>query len=293
MRILLFGQRLQKEDGQFILDLIQLLKERKAEIIFYADFYQLIKSTLKLGEAFKTIDNHKDLVEFNPDFVISLGGDGTILNAASFIRDSGIALLGINMGRLGFLSSIEKSYIEEALQSIEEKSYKIEDRILLKVDSDPGIFVDYPYGLNDFTLHKRDTSSMVIIHVYIDDDFLNSYWADGIILATPAGSTAYSLSCGGPIVFPKSNNFVITPVAPHALTARPIIIPDSSKVSFSIEGRSDNYLATVDSRFATITAEHKIEVSKGSFSIRMIQLEEFSFMKTIHNKLNWGRDTRN
>ena len=224
---------------------------------------------------------------------MSLGGDGTILQAVTLVRDSKVPILGINMGRLGFLASIEKKLIPDAVYQLVTGSYEIEERSLLKLDSNENLFGEIPIALNDFTILKRDNSSMITIHTYINGDFLNSYWADGLIVASPTGSTGYSLSCGGPIIFPDSSSLVITPVAPHNLNVRPIVIPDHSVLSFEVEGRSENFLCTLDSRKEIIHSGHQLAIRKCEYNVRLIQLQPVSFLKTIHTKLNWGLDQRN
>ena len=209
------------------------------------------------------------------------------------IRDLEIPIVGINLGRLGFLAAVERKKIKSAMQKVAEGHYTIEERSMLCLESDPQVFGQVNFALNDFTIHKRDTSSMVSIHTYINGDYLNSYWADGLIVATPTGSTGYSLSCGGPIVFPNSGNMVITPVAPHNLNVRPLVISDSSVISFSIEGRAKNFLSTLDSRYETITTKHQLAVRKSDFSTKLIILNGRSFFNTIHEKLSWGADKRN
>ena len=227
------------------------------------------------------------------DLVITLGGDGTILGAINLVRASQVPILGINLGRMGFLSSVEKTRISDAIQAAKAQAIASEARTLLEVDCNLPIFPNHNFALNDFTISKRDTSSMVTIHTYIDGAFLNSYWADGIIVCTPTGSTGYSLSCGGPIVFPSCNNFVITPIAPHNLNVRPLIISDDSTIRFEIEGRAENYLCTLDSRYESITQDYQITVKKCHFKINLARLEDITFMKTIRNKLMWGLDKRN
>jgi NAD+ kinase len=200
--------------------------------------------------------------------------------------------VGINLGRLGFLASIEQKVIREAFQKIKVGQYRLEERSMIYLDSSSPIFGDNLFALNDFTILKRDNSSMIIIHAFINGEFLNSYYADGLIVCTPTGSTGYSLSCGGPIVFPDSQNFIITPVAPHNLNVRPLVIADSSVISFEVEGRTENFLCTLDSRFELINQEFRLSVRKCQFGIRLVQLEEMSFSKTMRNKLMWGHDTR-
>ena len=197
------------------------------------------------------------------------------------------------MGMLGFLESIEKKLIPDAIYQLVNGSYEVEERSLLKLDSTEHLFGEIPIALNDFTILKRDNSSMITIHTYINGDFLNSYWADGLIVASPTGSTGYSLSCGGPIIFPDSSSLVITPVAPHNLNVRPIIIPDHSVLTFEVEGRSENFLCTLDSRKEIIHSSHQLAIIKWEYSVQLKQLQPLIFLKTIHTKLNWGLDQRN
>ncbi|MBP6238582.1 MAG: NAD kinase [Saprospiraceae bacterium] len=239
------------------------------------------------------VESSSDLITQRPDIMITLGGDGTILQAITLLKDSGIPVLGINLGRLGFLASVEKKIIKKAVKQLINKEYTTVSRSLLGLKCNLPLFDHFPFALNDFTLNKRDTSSMITIHTYIDNVLLNSYWADGIIISTPTGSTGYSLSCGGPIIFPDSQNIVITPVAPHNLNVRPIVIPDTLSISLKVEGRTDSFMCTLDSRYETITSSHRIEINKGNFFINFVQLKGQTFMKTISEKLLWGLDKRN
>ena len=226
--------------------------------------------------------------------MISLGGDGTLLDTVSLIRDSQIPVIGINFGRLGFLASINKDDIVSAIDSLVNKKFTLDNRALLTVESDLALFGDENFALNDVTIHKRDTSAMMIIHAYLNGEFLNSYWADGLILATPTGSTAYSLSCGGPIIFPQSNNFVVTPISPHNLNVRPVVLSDTNIVSFEIEGRSSKYLLSCDSRTEVLdTGSTKISIKKSDFEINLIRLNSEDYLSTLRKKLLWGIDTRN
>ena len=201
--------------------------------------------------------------------------------------------MGINLGRLGFLSSIEGKVAGFAVSELANGRYQYDQRSMIRLETSADLFRNSKVALNDFTLHKRDTSSMITIHTYINGELLNSFWADGLIVATPTGSTGYSLSCGGPIVFPNSGNLVITPVAPHNLSVRPIVVPDTSIISFEIEGRADSFLVTLDSRFEAVTAEHTLTVRKAEVMTRFIQLYNYSFLRTLHDKLTWGKDSRN
>jgi len=293
MKVFVYGYDVREENIEYIKTFFEELKIAGISYSLYQEFKSAYAALTGEEIVGKTIKHHQDLKEDAPDAVITLGGDGTILNATTIVKDLNIPLLGINLGRMGFLASTEKSFIKEALALLIAKKYDIRKRSLLELESEPNVFSDAPIALNDFTLHKRDTSSMVTIHTYINGKFLNSYWADGLIVATPTGSTGYSLSCGGPIILPTANNFVITPVAPHNLNVRPMVIPDTDEISLKIEGRSENFLCTLDSRFETVTSEHLLVLRKCKFGINLIKLEGDSFFQTIREKLTWGKDTRN
>jgi NAD+ kinase len=215
------------------------------------------------------------------------------LDTVTFIRDSGIPVLGINYGRLGFLASISKENLFDSIVELIQRKYVIDKRTMIHVDADIPVFKDVPYGLNEFTLHKKDTSPMIKIHTYLNGEFLNTYWADGLIVATPTGSTGYSLSCNGPVVFPDSASFVITPVAPHNLNIRPIIVPDNTIISFEVEGRTDGFLCTLDSRRELVPKEIQLAVKKENFELNLIRLNDNNFLSTLRNKLSWGLDKRN
>lgn len=227
------------------------------------------------------------------DIVIAFGGDGTVLGAVTLIHEREIPVMGINLGRLGFLASIEARHTEMAIEAFARGRFEYDERTMLRLETDSPVFSDMRMALNDFTLHKRDNSSMITLHTYIDGELLNSFWADGLIVSTPTGSTGYSLSCGGPIVFPRSSCFVLTPVAPHNLTVRPIVIPDTSVISFELEGRAENFLCTLDSRFEVVTAQDSLTLRKATQRARLIQLNDYTFIRTLQDKLHWGRDSRN
>ena len=294
MKIFIYGHRIKDEDEiSYIRQLFETLAEFDCQPLIFGSFKKdLLQRGLSVDHL-KELTTHEDFARDLPDFVLTMGGDGTILHAVTMVRDTGIPILGINLGRLGFLASVEKKIIRRAITYLFKKEYKIVSRSLLGLSSNIPVFQDFPFALNDFTINKRDTSSMITIHMYIDNVLLNSYWADGIIISTPTGSTGYSLSCGGPIIFPNSKTLVITPVAPHNLNVRPIVIPDSHKISLVVEGRTDSFMSTLDSRYETITKNHKIEITKGDFSINFVQLKGHNFMKTISEKLLWGIDKRN
>lgn len=294
MKVLLFGIHIREEhEIPYIKEVIKECTSLQFDILIYGGYERELRTKNILKETFKTIDTHLDLLRESPNIVITLGGDGTILQAAVLVRDSGIPLMGINLGRLGFLASVEKKWISSVLRILAAGDFQKEERTLLSLHSSLPLFEDFPFALNDFTLHKRDDSSMISIHVYIDDQPLNTYWADGIIISTPTGSTGYALSCGGPIVFPDSSNFIISAVAPHNLNIRPIVIADHHKLSVRVEGRAENYMCTLDGRYELISAAHQIELKKANFTITLIGIPQNSFMKTLSDKLMWGVDKRN
>jgi len=227
------------------------------------------------------------------DFLISLGGDGTLLDTVSLVRDKNIPVLGINFGRLGFLASIGKGNLATAVASLVNRTFVIDKRSLVHLDANQPLFGEVPYALNEFALHKTDTSPMIKIHTYLNGEFLNTYWADGLIVATPTGSTGYSLSCNGPVVFPESGSFVITPVAPHNLNIRPIVVPDNNVISFEVEGRAEHFICTMDSRKEIVEKQIQLAVKRESFTLSLVRLNENNFLQTLRSKLSWGLDTRN
>ena len=289
--IYIFGQKAKKGDFQYVEELEQYLSSRNIEHKYFEPYYAELSGFSDIKA--ETFSNYSDVCQEKPDYLISLGGDGTILSAMTILRDSNTPIIGINLGRLGFLSSIEKHRISEALDLVFKGKYTLMKRSMITLESESKLFGEIPFALNDFTISKRDTSSMVIIHTYIDGAFLNSYWADGLIISTPTGSTGYSLSCGGPIVYPGSGNLVITPIAPHNLNVRPMVIPDDKTLSFEIEGRSKNFLCTLDARYQTIRSDQRIFIKRNAFDATLVNLFDVDFLKTIRSKLNWGLDKRN
>ncbi len=292
MRIAIYSRGLENIQLQDLEFLIQELEKYGAEPVFFQDFFNLFYSAIKIPCKYSTFTASEDL-DLSIDCLISLGGDGTLLDTVTLVKDSGIPVLGINYGRLGFLASIGKEELHSALNALVNRKYVLDKRTLLHLEADMPLFDDMPYALNEFTLHKKDTSPMIKIHTYLNGEFLNTYWADGLIVATPTGSTGYSLSCNGPVVFPDSASFVITPVAPHNLNIRPIIVPDNTIVSFEVEGRTDGFLCTLDSRREIVSKEIQLAVKKETFGINLIRLNENNFLQTLRNKLSWGLDKRN
>ena len=292
MIVAVYNRTFGKEDIPAISKILTALQAHKIQLVFYKDFYTQLKDSFAFEEIPSFFTSRLDL-PLQTDMLISLGGDGTMLDTVSFIGDSNIPLIGINLGRLGFLAAISENEAADAIESLVRGSYTIEKRSLLHLESSMPIFKDAPFALNEFTLHRKDSSSMIKIHTYLNGEFLNTYWADGLIVATPTGSTGYSLSCGGPVVFPQTSSFVITPVAPHNLSTRPIIVPDDNVISFELEGRTDHFLCTLDSRTETIPTSIQLAVKKENFTISLIRPDEHNFLKTIRQKLYWGIDRRN
>lgn len=291
MKIAIHGRHFRKEAKQCIQEMFDELRRKDFHIQVSDVFHRfLVKAGVKdIGKNIYT--NYKDLE--TPDFFFSVGGDGTLLESVTHIGDRETPILGINTGRLGFLATTSTNDIKEAIKNITSGYYHFDDRTLIHVESNKDLFEGLNFGLNEFTVTKRDSSSMIVVHTYIDGEYLNSYWADGLIISTPTGSTGYSLSCGGPVILPQSSNFVIAPVAPHNLTVRPMIISDNSVISLEVEGRSKNFLISLDSRSKVIDSTVQLAVSKENFKARLIKLNDNNFLNTLRNKLNWGWDARN
>jgi NAD+ kinase len=279
----------QQKDVQLFFD---ELNKQKIEPIIFQHFFDQIKDDIKLPADTKTFSLAEDLSE-EIEFIVSLGGDGTLLDTVTLVRNKDISIVGINFGRLGFLASIGRDEVKIAVKAIAKRSYVVDKRTMIHLDANIPLFSNVPYALNEFSIHKRDVASMIKIHTYLNGEFLNTYWADGLIVATPTGSTGYSLSCNGPVVFPDSGSFVITPVAPHNLNVRPIIVPDDNVISFEIESRSEQIICALDSRREIVNKNVQLAVRKEGFSINLVRLSENNFLQTLRNKLTWGLDKRN
>lgn len=292
MKIGIYARVLKSEEQlQFVDQLIRLLKKRNIDVWLHRDFAAFLKQrNMEIG--YHLFDNNS-LETDSIDFLMSLGGDGTMLDTLTIVRDTNIPVLGVNMGRFGFLASSQMEDIEGTIRELENQTYSIDKRTVLQLESNRQVFNTFPHALNDFVIHKKDSASMITVHAYVNGVFLNSYWSDGLICATPTGSSGYSLSCGGPLLFPGSSSFVLTPIAPHNLNVRPAVISDDHVLSFEIEGRTNSFLATIDSRTVTIEKGTQLAVKKADFKFRMIRLENESFMDTIRKKLMWGIDNRN
>lgn len=292
MKIAIYSRGIENNQIQDISLLINELVSHGAEPIFFQDFFNQFYSAINIEGNYSTFNSGEDM-DASIDCMISLGGDGTLLDTVTLVKDSGIPILGVNYGRLGFLANIGKEELHTAFDALANRKYVLDKRTLIHLDANIPLFGETPYALNEFSLHKKDTSPMIKIHTYLNGEFLNTYWADGLIVATPTGSTGYSLSCNGPVVFPDSASFVITPVAPHNLNIRPIIVPDNTIVSFEVEGRTDGFLCTLDSRRELVTKEIQLAVKKESFGINLVRLNENNFLQTLRSKLSWGLDKRN
>lgn len=291
MKIGIHGKEFNRQSADFIQLIFQVLAQHKADLFVSAKFAGFLKAAAFKKFSYKIYEPGDSLKKLNA--FLSIGGDGTLLESVTHVGAAETPILGINTGRLGFLATISREETERALQKLFAGSYTLDKRVILRLESNQNLFGKLNFALNDFTVVKKDSSSMITVHTYIDGEFLNSYWADGIIVATPTGSTGYSLSCGGPLVFPRSGNFIITPVSPHNLTVRPIVVPDQSEITFEIEGRSKKFLVSLDSRMSTVDHTVKLKVKREAFHAHLIQLEGQHYFKTLRQKLNWGLDIRN
>lgn len=288
----IFGNSFNASAKPYVQLLITKLEEAKVPFFIHHTYYDLIEKEIAFQKQPPIFSSANDL-ESIADVLISLGGDGTMLSTIRHVKTSGMPVIGINTGRLGFLASIAKDEIPQAIDALINKEYTIEPRTLLKLQASQPIFEPLNFALNEFTIHKRDSAAMITIHVYLNGQLLNSYWADGLIVATPTGSTAYSLSCGGPILTPDSKNFIITPIAPHNLNVRPLVIPDDKELRIKVEGRSEQFLITLDSRSQTIQSDIELILTKEDFQFNIVKLDNQDFFNTLRNKLMWGIDKRN
>jgi len=292
MKVAIYSRIIDPEQHSDVQQLIDELAKKNIQIVISHSFYEIIRHSLHFSSPPSVFHNSSDL-DSSIDFLISLGGDGTLLDTVILVKNKNIPVLGINFGRLGFLASMGHEAFQTAIQALIDRTYVIDKRSLIHLDANKILFNNMPFGLNEFAIHKTDTSPMIKIHTYLNGEFLNTYWADGVIVATPTGSTGYSLSCNGPIVFPDSASFVITPVAPHNLNVRTIVVPDNNIISFEVEGRTDNFICALDSRKEIVDKKLQLAVRKESFTISLVRLNENNFLQTLRSKLSWGLDTRN
>lgn len=295
MKVAIFGRFYNKTTSASVETLFNYLVKKDADAYIETEFYNLINDVphhnIKDFESFKTFNK----LDKSFDLLVSVGGDGTILRAITFVKDIDIPIIGVNTGRLGFLATIQVDEIERAIQDIIDGKYKISERSLLAIETIPenDNITSLNFALNEIAVSRRNTTSMITVETHLDGEFLTSYWSDGLIVSTPTGSTGYSLSCGGPVITPGTNSFVLTPIAPHNLSARPLIIPDSTEIQLRVSGREENHLVSLDSRIATLDNGTVIKIKKADFKIKMIDLLNESFLVTLRKKLLWGEDRRN
>jgi len=292
MQVAIYSRVIDYERPIEVKELFTELANHNIKPVLFQPFAEKIRQTIELPADIQLFNASKDLDD-SIDFVISLGGDGTLLDTVTLVRNKNIPILGINFGRLGFLASIGKEDLSTAVLALRHRTFLIDKRSLIHLDASEPLFGDVPYGLNEFAIHKTDNSPMIKIHTYLNGEFINTYWADGLIVATPTGSTGYSLSCNGPVIFPDSSSLVITPVAPHNLNIRPIVVPDDNIISFEVEGRTDQFLCAMDSRREIVNRQVQLAVKREKFTIGLVRLNENNFLQTLRSKLSWGLDTRN
>ncbi|MDX1828701.1 MAG: NAD kinase [Lutibacter sp.] len=293
MKVAIYGQFFKSEDIVYIKELFNILTKKNVEFLVEENYFNFIKKNIRTKNI-ATFSSYNDLKN-SFDFIITMGGDGTILSAVTIVRDSNIPIIGINTGRLGFLATVQKEEIESAINALINKDFLIKERTLLSVStsSNQKDLLPLNFALNEVSVSRKNTASMIIIETYLDNEYLNAYWADGLIISTPTGSTGYSLSCGGPIITPQAKSFALTPIAPHNLNARPLVIPDETNIKFTVKGRENEFLLSLDSRVTTINSNTEIFVEKAPFNLKMVQINKQTFIKTLREKLLWGKDLRN
>ena len=294
MKIAIFGQYYQNDTRPIIKDIFVFFNSNNVELVIEESFLKILYEEEIVKKEYKTFATYKDL-NSSFDLLISIGGDSTILRAITYVRNSGIPIIGVNAGRLGFLAKVQKENIETFLQLILDKNYTVSKRTLLSIESNPknDEIKEINFALNEISVSRKDTTSMITVETYLNGEYLTSYWADGLIISTPTGSTGYSLSCGGPVLTPDVKSFVITPIAPHNLNARPLVIPDKTEIVLKVSGREALYLVSLDSRIATMNNETILTIKKTPFKINMVEIQDETFLKTLRNKLLWGMDKRN
>jgi NAD+ kinase len=294
MKVAIYGKYYLNSTEPIIKDIFVFFLNNNVEMIIEAKFLKILHEKKIIQKHYKTFSSHTEL-NSSFDMLISIGGDGTMLRAAALVRNSGVPILGINAGRLGFLATVQKENIDEFMQFIIDKKYTISKRTLLSLSCTPTneAIEEINFAMNEVSVSRKDTTSMITIETYLNNEFLNSYWADGLIIATPTGSTGYSMSCGGPILTPDVRSFVITPIAPHNLNARPLVVPDETEIRLKVSGREENYLVSLDSRITSVKNETILVIKKTPFQINMVEIPKETFLKTLRTKLFWGEDRRN
>ncbi len=294
MKIGIYGQFYHKNSEVYIQQLLETLDENGVEVVIEKKFLELIHLHDQIDKIYSHFSTFEEL-DTSYDLFFSIGGDGTILKTITYVRDLGIPIAGINTGRLGFLATIQKEEIKDSISLILNKKYYISSRSLITVETAPptGEFGVLNFALNEVAVSRRNTTSMISVDTSLNDEFLTTYWADGLIVSTPTGSTGYSLSCGGPVMMPDSQNMILTPIAPHNLNVRPLVISDNQKIELKVSGRENSYLVSLDSRIHTLPNETTVVIKKASFKINMVILQDNSFLKTLRKKMLWGEDKRN
>ena len=290
MKVAIYSRGHEQELKEELSQLVSELTRNNIRVLLHFSLERFIQEDRH--HAFSFFSSHEELNE-SVDFLISLGGDGTILDTVTLVRNKNIPILGINYGRLGFLAGISKHELSTAVDALVNRTFVVDKRTLIHLDANVSLFGDAPFGLNEFSIHKRDISPMIKINTYLNGEFLNNYWCDGLIVATPTGSTGYNMSCNGPIVFPESASIVITPVAPHNLNVRPIVVPDNYVISFEVESRNEQFICAMDARREIVHKDVQLAVKKEAFTISLVRLNENNFLSTLHTKLTWGLDKRN
>ncbi|HPE75715.1 MAG TPA: NAD kinase [Draconibacterium sp.] len=293
MKVAVFGTTVSESFMPVLTEFFGFLKSGNIEVQIFKPFCTFLKMEMKSEPYFTSYFHSYHDFDNKCDFIFSVGGDGTFLQSVLNIRNFEIPVIGVNSGRLGFLADISEDQVHNALTNIFNHNYSLLERSMLQVDFSGKENLEFNFALNEMTVLKTDTSSMINIYAYLDKELLNNYWADGLIIATPTGSTAYSLSVGGPILTPDSENFVITPLAPHNLTIRPLVVPDNYEIKLKVEGRGTNFLASLDSRSIAVDLSTTITIKKASFKLKTLQLPDQTFFSTLRNKLMWGMDRRN
>ena len=293
MKVAIYGLTYKDNALDYVIELLDELQNVNSEVAIEKDFFQLLFDNRKI-QTYTTFTDTEGL-DASFDMFVSFGGDGTILRATTYVKNTGIPIVGVNTGRLGFLSTFKKEDVRKVVQEFVQGDYRVVERSLVEVTYDSGIaeFQDLNFALNEVTVSRKDTTSMITVETYLNDEYLTSYWADGLIISTPTGSTGYSLSCGGPVIEPTAKSLVLTPIAPHNLNARPLVISDETEIRLKVSGREENHLVSLDSRIASVANGTELRIRKANFTIKMIEYTSESFLKTLRNKLLWGEDKRN
>lgn len=293
MKVAVYGRITGKDLPSALQGLFDKLEKHGAEILIGKHYFEYLSAQFQIKGKVKQLDDYNQ-IRGAADFMLSLGGDGTILETIAFVRNSGIPIVGINTGRLGFLAGVTvEQAAEMVVENLAAKKYALDKRTLLRLDTKSNLFGDVNFAMNELTVQRKDSSAMMSIHCWVNGEFLNSYWADGLIIATPTGSTAYSLSCGGPLMIPDAKSFVITPLSPHNLNVRPLIVPEDSEITLKVEGRSEQFVASLDSRMEPFVEGEELKIRKGDFKISLVRFDNQHFFDVIREKLGWGVDARN